>query len=82
MARLSHTIPIRTACGDYAAMESFFALFRKNVLDRQCWATRQELRLVIGTWIEETHHRRRRQRSLGRLMLIEFETMQTGLPRA
>ena len=29
------------ACGDNAAMESFFALLQKNVLDRQRWATRE-----------------------------------------
>jgi putative transposase len=27
------------ACGDNAAMESFFALLQKNVLDRQRWTT-------------------------------------------
>ncbi len=50
------------ACGDNAAMESFFALLQKNVLDRQRWAGRQDLRLAIITWIERTYHRRRRQR--------------------
>ena len=40
------------ACGDNAAMESFFALLQKNVLDRQRWETREELRLAIVTWIE------------------------------
>jgi putative transposase len=70
------------ACGDNAAMESFFALLQKNVLDRQRWATRQELRLAIVTWIEKTYHRRRRQRSLGRLTPIEFETIETGLQAA
>ncbi|MCP2323340.1 transposase InsO family protein [Hamadaea flava] len=63
------------ACGDNAAMESFFALLQKNVLDRQRWATRQELRLAIVTWIERTYHRRRRQTRLGRLTPIEFETL-------
>jgi len=33
------------ACGDNAAMESFFALLQKNVLDQQRWTTRAELRL-------------------------------------
>jgi putative transposase len=70
------------ACGDNAAMESFFALLQKNVLDRQRWAIRQELRLAIATWIEKTYHRRRRQRGLGRLTPIEFETIQTGLQAA
>jgi len=63
------------ACGDNAAMESFFALLQKNVLDRQRWATRDELRLAIITWIETSYHRRRRQRRLGRLTPIEFETI-------
>lgn len=65
------------ACGDNAAMESFFALLQKNVLDRQRWNTRQDLRLAITTWIERTYHRRRRQRSLARLTPIEFETINT-----
>jgi transposase InsO family protein len=63
------------ACGDNAAMESFFALLQKNVLDRKRWATRHELRLAIVVWIEKTYHRTRRQRRLGRLTPIEFETI-------
>jgi transposase InsO family protein len=63
------------ACGDNAAMESFFALLQKNVLDRQRWHTRDQLRLAIVTWIERTYHRRRRQRRLGRLTPIEYETI-------
>jgi transposase InsO family protein len=63
------------ACGDNAAMESFFALLQKNVLDRQRWQTREQLRLTIITWIERTYHRRRRQRRLGRLTPIEYETI-------
>ena len=63
------------ACGDNAAMESFFSLLQKNVLDRQRWRTRAELRSRIVNWIERTYHRRRRQRRLGRLTPIEFETV-------
>ena len=65
------------AAGDNAAMESFFSLLQKNVLNRQPWATREELRIAIVTWIERTYHRRRRQDSLGRLTPIEFETIMT-----
>lgn len=61
------------ACADNAAMESFFSLLQKNVLDRHRWATRDDLRLAIITWIERTYHRRRRQRGLGRLTPIEYE---------
>jgi transposase InsO family protein len=63
------------ACGDNATMESFFSLLQKNVLDRQRWQTRDELRLAITIWIERTYHRRRRQRGLGRLTPIEFEIL-------
>ena len=56
-------------------MESFFALLQKNVLDRQRWATRDELRLAIITWIERTCHRRRRQRRLGKLTPVEYEML-------
>jgi putative transposase len=63
------------ACGDNAAMESFFALVQKNVLDRQRWSTREQRRLAIVTWIEKTYHRKRRQRRLGNLTPIEFETI-------
>jgi transposase InsO family protein len=62
-------------CADNAAMESFFSLLQKNVLNRRRWATRAELRLAIVTWIEATYHRRRRQQALGRLTPVEFETL-------
>ncbi|AXK46627.1 IS3 family transposase [Brachybacterium saurashtrense] len=63
------------AAGDNAAMESFFALLQKNVLDRKRWRPREELRIAMTTWIERTHHRRRRQARLGRLTPIEYETI-------
>jgi transposase InsO family protein len=68
------------SAGDNAAMESFFALLQKNVLDRRRWNTRTELRIEIVTWIERTYHRRRRQHSLGRLTPIEFELIMTPQP--
>jgi len=65
------------AAGDNAAMESFFSLLQKNVLNRRSWATREELRIAIVRWIERTYHRRRRQSALGRLTPIEYETIMT-----
>jgi transposase InsO family protein len=61
------------SAGDNAAMESFFSLLQNNVLDRQSWDTRDQLRIAIVTWIERTYHRRRRQTGLGRLTPIEYE---------
>ena len=65
------------AAGDNAAMESFFSLLQKNVLNRRSWATREQLRIAIVTWIERTYHRRRRQDALGRLTPIEYELIMT-----
>ncbi|WP_188484684.1 IS3 family transposase [Cellulomonas carbonis] len=65
------------SAGDNAAMESFFSLLQKNVLNRRRWATREDLRIAIITWIERTYHRRRRQQRLGRLTPVEFETIMT-----
>lgn len=61
------------AAGDNAAMESFFSLLQKNVLDRRRWTTREQLRIAIVTWIERTYHRRRRQAALGKLTPVEYE---------
>lgn len=61
--------------GDNASMESFFSLLQKNVLDTRRWATRHDLRLAMVTWIETKYNRRRRQRRLGRLTPVEFETI-------
>jgi transposase InsO family protein len=65
------------SAADNAAMESFFSLLQKIVLNRKRWTTRDELRIAIVTWIERTYHRRRRQDALGRLTLIEYETIMT-----
>ena len=42
------------SAADNAAMESFFALLQRNVLDRRAWRTRDELRIAIVAWIERT----------------------------
>lgn len=65
------------AAGDNAAMESFFSMLQKNVLNCRAWTTRDELRIEIVTWIERTYHRRRPHPHLGRLTPVEFETIMT-----
>lgn len=61
------------SAGDNAAMESFFALLQRNVLNQRRWRTRNELAYAMSFWIEHTYNRRRRQRSLGKLTPVEFE---------
>jgi transposase InsO family protein len=70
------------ACADNAAMESFFSLLQKNVLNSKSWTSRDELHLAILHWIERTYHRRRRQRALGKLTPIEYETIYSVAPAA
>ena len=61
--------------GDNAARERFLGLLQHNVLNQRQWATREEPRIAIVTWIQWTYHRRRRQQRLGTLTPIEDETM-------
>jgi len=72
-ANLTGSMGRVSSAGDNAAMESFYSLLQKNVLDRRRWRTRDELRYAIVHWIEHTYNRRRRQRRLGRLTPVEFE---------
>ena len=64
------------AAGDNAAMESSSPAAEERP-GPPPWATREELRIAIVTWIERTYHRRRRQAALGRLTPIEYETIMT-----
>ena len=63
------------SAGDNAAMESFYSLLQKNVLSTRTWDTREELRHAIVYWIEAKYNRRRRQRGLGKLTPVEYETV-------
>jgi len=72
-AKLQGSMGRVASAGDNAAMESFNSLLQKNVLDRQSWATRDQLHNEIVYWIEHTYNRRRRQRALGRLTPVEYE---------
>jgi len=73
-AQLQGSMGRVAAAGDNAAMESFYSLLQKNVLNRRAsWATRDQLHGEIVYWIEHTYNRRRRQRALGRLTPVEYE---------
>lgn len=68
------------SAADNAAMESWFSLLQKNVLDRQAWTTRDELRFAIVWWTVHTYNTRRRQRALGKMTPVAYELMLTGTP--
>lgn len=78
LARIAN-LPASEKVAALAAMESFFALLQKNVLDRRSWTTREQLRIAMVTWIELTYY----QAALGRLTPVEFEAiMSTPAERA
>jgi len=80
-SRLTGSMGRVASAGDNAAMESFYALVQKNVLNRRRrWATRAQLRYELVVWIERTYNRRRRQRVLGKLTPVEFELAFTDQP--
>jgi transposase InsO family protein len=59
---------------DNAAMESFYSLVQKNVLNRQkYWRSKHELRIALMRWINVTYNSARKQRALGRMTPIEYE---------
>jgi len=62
-----------SSAGDNAAMESFWALLQKNVLNSRTWTSREQLHTEIVHWIEHTYNHRRRQRRLGTLTPAEYE---------
>jgi transposase InsO family protein len=72
-AKLAGSMGRVASAADNAAMESFWSLLQKNVLDQQTWTTRAQLRDEIIYWIEHTYNRRRRQKALGKLTPVEYE---------
>ncbi|MFG2105188.1 IS3 family transposase [Micromonospora echinaurantiaca] len=64
-------------CYDNSLVESFFGSMQLELLDRQPWATRQELANAIFEWIEAWYNPRRRHSSLGNLSPIDYERRHT-----
>lgn len=75
-------MPCQTALSEWERLlaipeseEGLTCLLQKNVLNRRRWSIREQLRLVIVTWIEARYHRKRRQRGFGKLTPIEYGAM-------
>jgi transposase InsO family protein len=58
---------------DNAAAESFYATLQTELLDRNSWPTREELKNAIFEYIEVFYNRSRRHSTLRRLSPDEFE---------
>jgi putative transposase len=64
-------------CFDNALAESFFSSLQVELLDRQSWATRQQLANAIFEWIEAWYNPRRRHSALDYLSPIDYERAHT-----
>jgi putative transposase len=60
-------------CFDNAAMESFHASLKKDLIHRQSWPTKTEARTAVFAYIETFYNRRRRHSRLGMLSPVDFE---------
>jgi putative transposase len=70
------------SAADNAAIESFHSLLQNNVLNTRRWASREDLRVEIVTWIERKYHRQRRKRRLGKMTPVEVEALDAALKAA
>jgi putative transposase len=63
----------RGDCFDNAALESFHASLKKDLIHRRAWPTKPEARTAVFDYIEAFYNRRRRHSTLGMLSPLEFE---------
>ena len=63
----------RGDCFDNAAIESFHASLKKDLIHRQSWPTKTEARTAVFEYIETFYNRRRRHSRLGMLSPVEYE---------
>ena len=60
-------------CWDNAGAESFFASLKTELIDRQSWATRAQVRRAVFDYIEVFFNRQRLHSSLNFLTPVEYE---------
>ncbi len=63
----------RGDCYDNSVAESFFATLKKELIYRDSWPDKNELRSEIFDFIEIFYNRRRRHSTLGMLSPVDYE---------
>ena len=77
-AGIARSMGSRGDCFDNAVAESFFATLKKELIRRQSWPTRADLRQAIFEYIEIFYNATRRHSTLGMRSPIEFERISTS----
>jgi len=67
-------------CYDNAAVESFFALLKRERVHRRHYRTRQEARTDVFDYIEGFYNRKRRHGSAGRMSPLNYEATRLNQP--
>jgi putative transposase len=70
----------RGDCFDNAAMESFHASLKKDLIHRRSWPTKAETRTAVFEYIEAFYNRQRRHSRLGMLSPVDYENRFHTLP--
>jgi transposase InsO family protein len=65
-------------CWDNAVVESFFGTLKTELIYRDKWLTRRQVRSAVVDYIESFYNRRRRHSTLGNISPVEYE--ETHLP--
>jgi putative transposase len=72
-AGIARSMGSRGDCWDNAVAESFFATLKKELIRRQSWPTRADLRQAVFEYVEIFYNATRRHSTLGMLSPIQFE---------
>jgi putative transposase len=72
-AGIESSMGSRGDCYDNAAVESFHATLKKELLHRRSWPAKQEARTAIFEWIEVFYNRERRHSTIGYYTPEEYE---------
>lgn len=72
----------RGSAYDNAVCEAFFKSLKSELVDRQSWPTKAELRTAVFEYIECFYNPRRRHSSLGYLSPAEYEKINSEVRAA
>jgi putative transposase len=72
-AGIAQSMGSKGDCFDNAVAESFFATLKKELIHRQSWPTKAQLRVEVFDYIEIFYNRQRRHSTLGGISPSRFE---------
>ena len=81
-AGIAQSMGSKGDCFDNAVAESLFATIKKELIHRQPWPTKAQLRTEVFDYIEVFYNRQRRHSTLGQLAPAQFEAAFPRIPAA